>query len=297
MKRAIIDLGTNTFNLLVAEISSHGLNVIHHDKEAVLIGMGGINNGIITDDAMERALSTIERFAQQSRAFGVDKVLGFGTSMLRSASNAAVLIEQAKIRANVDVKVISGKYEARMIHDGVAWSHQFEGDALIMDIGGGSTELILGDDHGIKELVSLDIGVSRIYQMLENPIEYSQEHYRKIDKVLDGHTGFFTASEVSTLIGASGGFETLYEMINKKRFTGSSRTMELKLDSVLNELEWIQNASFEERVSHPWIVRFRVEMLPITARKIAWILEKFKIEKMYVSPYSLKEGLLLNAMK
>jgi exopolyphosphatase / guanosine-5'-triphosphate,3'-diphosphate pyrophosphatase len=172
MKKAIIDLGTNTFNLLIAEIDEKNFEVVHSEKEGVAIGMGGINSNRIAEDAMLRGEKTIAHFLQVCRDFHVDKITAFGTSALRDASNASEFTTKLEHHLQLKVHVISGEKEADLIFKGVNQLYDFHEKGVIIDIGGGSTEVIFASINGVQSVASLNIGVSRIYQkyMWNDPI-------------------------------------------------------------------------------------------------------------------------------
>ncbi|MCH2224194.1 MAG: hypothetical protein MK066_05440 [Crocinitomicaceae bacterium] len=293
MRKAIIDLGTNTFNLLIADPSSSELNTLHVEKEAVMLGMGGINEGILTLDAINRAFNSLKRFKARCSLFSVEKIIAIGTSALRSAKNAKVLLERVKKELGIDIQIIDGDQEARFIYQGTKWGYDFSKSSVIMDIGGGSTEYIIANRKGIERLTSLDIGVSRVFQSLGKPKEFDANSQLKVISFLKkNESNFFLKAEVDILVGASGSFETFYEMIYQKRFD-SVRAEELELSTFIEVLEWTINSTLEERLKNDWIVPMRKEMLPIAALKVRWTMEKLGIKKVYVSPFSLKEGVLM----
>lgn len=294
MRRAIIDLGTNTFNLLIADVDEMDFSVIHTEKEAVMLGMGGINEGTVAEDAQRRALDTLIRFAQACEYHGVHKeyTLCFGTSALRSAKNAMELTQRVKNKLGWTINIISGDLEAELIYKGVRWSYAFDQRAVIMDIGGGSTEFIWANDHGVEKAISLDIGVSRVFQQLDQPEEFEAEDRMQTEDFFNGRHQFSAEEHCDILIGASGSFETFYEMVHERRFVYTRGLAELELDELKKVLDWVIRSSYEDRLDHEWIVPIRKRMLPIAAMKVRWVIEKLKVKKVYVSANSLKEGAL-----
>lgn len=295
MRKAVIDMGTNTFNLLIADVIDRSFETIYATKEPVLLGMGGINDNRIAMPAMARALLAVKKFTKKCDAFNVDRknVLAIGTSALRGASNSAEFLEKVKALFEIDVRIVSGEDEANFIYQGVKWTHDFQSPAVIMDIGGGSSEFILADANGIKHLVSLDIGVSRIYQLFDHPIQYSKELQTAILAYFDDcATEGMHKLASETLIGASGSFETFYEMIFESKWNPNQEVVELPMNELRRELEWAINSTQTERNEHVWITQIRKTMLPIAALQISWALEKTNAEHVLLSPYSLKEGTL-----
>jgi exopolyphosphatase/guanosine-5'-triphosphate,3'-diphosphate pyrophosphatase len=165
MRKAVIDLGTNTFNLAIAEVENNTINLLHAEKEGVAIGMGGINDKLLSEDAIQRAITCLERFKSRCDDLQVAKIEAIGTSAIRDASNKQTFLKSVKDATGIEIDVINGIQEANLIYQGIAYTYNFVSPSLIMDIGGGSTEFIAANANGIKDLISLNIGVSRIFQL------------------------------------------------------------------------------------------------------------------------------------
>ena len=295
MIRAVIDLGTNTFNLLIAEVLEGKLNIIDKTKEAVLLGMGGINDGYIADDALARAMDTLTHFSESCEHHNVPKenILGIGTSALRAAKNSSQFVDQVFSELKIRIEIIPGKDEAQLIYQGVKWTYDFSSPAVIMDIGGGSTEFILANESNVVEMESFEIGVSRIFQYLEMPSSYTPTHIQAVLEYMEEReVGQLSKFSCDTMIGSSGSFETFYEMINQKEFVPTGSVVELNMTELMEQLDWSINSSLEDRMNNRWIVPIRKNMLPISAIQIKWAIEKLGIKRMLLSSYSLKEGVL-----
>jgi exopolyphosphatase/guanosine-5'-triphosphate,3'-diphosphate pyrophosphatase len=291
MKKAVIDLGTNTFNLLVGSVFGDKLEIIYCEKEAVLLGMNGINNGSIAEDAWMRAMQTLFRFKKRCEKQNVDEIIGFGTSALRDAKNGELFVKEVYENIGIRIHIISGSQEAQLIYRGVRWLFDFKQAATIMDIGGGSTEFIAANAGGIVDAQSFDIGVSRLYQNLNKRNNLTANDFKFINEYLEARTGRFFEEDRSTLlIGASGSFETFYEMIFQKKFTAEEKMVTLPLLPLLDQLNWVIDSRYEDRINHKWIVPMRKKMIPIAAFKIKWIIQKLNADRVLLSPYSLKEG-------
>ena len=167
MRLAAIDIGTNSAKMTVADVSDDGtLSVVAEQSDVTRLGEGVDAAKRLNETAMTRTLDAIARFAEGARQLGAEAVLGAGTSALRDAANGPDFIAQAKARAEVDIQIITGDREAQLAYAAVrsdATLH-IPADALLLvfDIGGGSTELILGDAGGVGRHKSLDIGAVRL---------------------------------------------------------------------------------------------------------------------------------------
>ena len=295
MRKAVIDLGTNTFNLLIADVYSSNFNIIHSDKEGVALGMGGINENKISSDAFERGIATLRKFKSICDELNVESINAFGTSALRGANNSTEFVEKIKKELNFDINIISGNSEAEFIYKGVKWSYNFEKPGVIMDIGGGSTEFIFADKFGMQESVSLDIGVSRIYQEFKfnDPLSVTD-----IQTIIDWlelkSSGFFDNKKSDLLIGASGTFETFYELIHHEAFPELIHSVEIPIQELKSTINSIIASTQAERDLNDFIIPIRKKMAPIAAVKVKWIIEKLGIKEIIISPCSLKEGALSN---
>jgi exopolyphosphatase / guanosine-5'-triphosphate,3'-diphosphate pyrophosphatase len=175
---AIIDLGTNTFNLLVYRTGEQGMQVLHSVELPVFLGKGGIEQGRITDVAFARGVEALRNHKATALARGVTDLRGFGTSMLRNASNGGDFVDQVWNELGIRITVIPGEREAELILAGVRQAVSLSTrPALVMDIGGGSTEFILATDKALMWKQSYELGVTRLRERIpvSEPITVEEE--------------------------------------------------------------------------------------------------------------------------
>jgi exopolyphosphatase/guanosine-5'-triphosphate,3'-diphosphate pyrophosphatase len=183
---AIIDLGTNTFHLLIAQIGDRGYKIIYRERLAVKIGMGGINEGIITEAGLHRALVAIQSFRNTIDQMGIQNIYAFGTSALRNAFNRQEVVEKIKTITNIDVSVISGNQEAEFIFYGVTSALDLDNDkALVMDIGGGSVEFIIGNNTKVFWKESFEIGAQRLLERFQKHDPIIPAEIKALDQFFD----------------------------------------------------------------------------------------------------------------
>ncbi len=294
MRKAIIDLGTNTFNLLIADMNGKEFEIIHAEKEGVAIGMGGINSNVITKESMLRGELTIKHFLTVCLEYSVDKILAFGTSALRDASNTDDFLKMLKEDCNINVHIISGELEAKLIYRGVRQVYNFETKGVIIDIGGGSTEIIFADASGVNELKSLNIGVSRIYQKYTFQDPLTDEDVQSIRIFLEEESeGFLDNRNEEIMIGSSGSFETFWELTHEQEMPNEKRSFEMDVDEFKYTLHQVLKSTLKEREANKFILPIRKIMAPITAVKTLWLMEKLQTQRIIISPFSLKEGALI----
>lgn len=290
MRRAVIDLGTNTFNLLVADTQTQ--QILFQTKEGVALGMGGINEKRIGLEAMQRALTTLNAFKEICTQWQVQEIRAIGTSALRDAQNANELLVSAAA-LGIQIEVITGLQEANLIYKGVELTYAFEQAALIMDIGGGSTEFIAADAQGPFLAHSFDIGVSRLFQLFEFQDPYSAEDIHKVEAFIAQRCGaFFKQDLPKVLIGASGSFETFYELLHYNPMNSKGQALQVDTYQFLQMLDQIIGSTQAERDQNQQIIAIRKRMAPLAAIKTRWVLQQMAVEKIFISPFSLKEGVL-----
>jgi len=171
----------------------------------------------------------------------------------------------------------------------------FGDSAVIMDIGGGSTEFILADDNGLIAMESFNIGVSRIHQQFTFSDPMSPVDILALEAYLEDACGMYLRQlKTRKLIGASGSFETFFELMHEKPFHAKGRAVEVDFSHFEGMLKRIIASSQAERDENPHIIAIRKRMAPIAAIKTRWVMRQLQVKRIFISPYSLKEGAMLS---
>lgn len=293
-KVAIIDVGTNTINLLIVNKNQSDFEVLFKDKKGIGLGHGGINETTITPPAFERGVACLKSYANICKSYSANNVLAYGTSALRHANNANHFISEVKKHSNIDIEIINGCREAELIYSGIKLLYDFDEKTLVMDIGGGSTEFVLANKQGVIDKASFEIGVSRINQMFNFSDSFNKWDIYKINNYLNDSIGErLNGFKANTLIGSSGSFKTFYELWSGEKHPKKT-FKQIEINQFLDTLDSVINSTLQERQNNPLIDPIRHEMLPISAVKTKWVINKIGIEKILISPYSLKEGVIFN---
>ena len=199
MKNAIIDLGTNTFHLLIVEDK----NTLFKDSVPAKIGKGGISQGIISEEGIQRALTVLKRFKQIIDEQGVraERVFATGTSAIRNAGNKEEFVKRVLEETGIQIQVISGDKEAELIYFGVKEAVDITETSMIMDIGGGSVEFIICNNEKIFWKQSFEIGGQRLMDkfMKNDPISM-----RSVQQMNDYFRTAFTLGQCLSPICSSG---------------------------------------------------------------------------------------------
>ncbi len=294
MRVAVIDMGTNTFNLLVAEVGNAGFATVYHHNIGVLLGQGGINSGTIGPQAYERGLMAIDEHCARIKELGVDKVKAFATSAIRSASNGGAFVDEIARRHGIDVEIISGDREAELIYKGVAASVVLGSQrVLIMDIGGGSNELIICDGTGILWKQSFPLGMSRLLEQHTPSDPIASAEVEAVERYLtEGMQPLWEACSTyhpEILIGASGAFDTFRAATCCGSDTdATSCDIDMKRYDELHAM--LLSYTLAQRRLIPGMDELRVLMIVLASIATTLVLRKTDIGTLMQSSYSLKEG-------
>ncbi|RPI22530.1 MAG: Ppx/GppA family phosphatase, partial [Chloroflexota bacterium] len=168
-----IDLGTNSMRLLLVRINpNHSFTILSDRKETVRLGEGEFVEQVLQPQAMQRAALVCRQFVEMAQAYNVEEIIAVATSATREAENQNEFLRLLKREAQIDVHTVSGREEARLIYLGVASGVELGKEkAVFIDIGGGSTEVIVGDKQQIHFLDSLKLGAIRLTSLFFLPGE------------------------------------------------------------------------------------------------------------------------------
>ncbi len=300
-RMAVMDLGTNTFHLLIAEPDDNGFKEILHLTEAVKLGEGGMKNNLIAPEAFARGIKTMQLFAENIAIKEASHVRAVATSAVRSTQNGPDFISEVKARTGIEIEVIDGLAEAELIYKGVKSSGILAAEkSLILDIGGGSVEFILCDQNQIYRKHSFEIGAQRLRQLFHQIDPVSAENILKMNAYLQEQLQVLFLSvknqAINRLIGSAGSFETYAEMIELEK----GNTFDLKKIKTYNfeiaDFErvaaWLKQSSHQERLQQKGIIPLRVDMIVVASLLTSFIVQKLKIKQLSMTTYSLKEGIL-----
>lgn len=309
MKRvAILDLGTNTFNLLITETKGDGAySILVNQKQPVKLGESKINHGEIIPEAYKRGIKAIDKHYATILEHRVDYIKAFGTSALRSAKNGQEFLDEIYKNTGVTIEIISGNREAELIYLGVRQTLDLNNSKfLIIDIGGGSNELIIADMKKIYWKKSYPLGIARLLERFNPSDPLSDDEIDKIKAYLETElVDLFEAlrdENISTLVGASGSFETFISMINDydvietegSRSFDSEEIKPVDFDMLYDKLIY---STVNERRNMRGLEPMRIEMIVLACLFVKFILENHNFKHIYQSNFALKEGAIYELLK
>lgn len=299
---AAIDIGTNSMHLVVARVDGEGhFDLVDAEKEMVRLGHGGGEMKQLAPEAIDRGIDALARMTQMARSMGVDDLTAVATSAVREAANQQVFLDRARDEVGVEVEVISGFEEARLIHLGVLQALPvFDQRLILADIGGGSTELLVGEGPDPIEARSMKLGAIRLTQRFfdgEVPTAeqimacraYVRAALAPVSHELGGH-------QPEIAIGSSGTITTVACMAaaargDEVRLTNGLIFTAAELDDIIERLEGTTAA---ERRDIKGLDAKRVDIITAGAVLLAEILRAFGLSEMTISDYALREGALLD---
>ncbi|MEO9871068.1 Ppx/GppA phosphatase family protein [Ekhidna sp.] len=304
MKVAIIDMGTNTFHLLLAEVNEDSHEIIHRERKAVKVGEKGINNGKITPEAWDRALKALGEFKHTIEDAGITQIYATATSAIRSAANGEALTIEIEKQTGIKTQIISGTREAELILHGVKCALDL-GDKkhLIMDIGGGSIEFIIADQKETYWLKSFEIGGQRLVEMfhksdpikMEEMMELANYFEKELKELHDAMNTF----NPQILVGCSGTFDTLSDIFCEGMgMTKDEDATEHPLPTKGFEIIFKEliTKDRETRLTIPGMIEMRVDMIVVACILVDYLLHSFNLKSIRISAYALKEGVLMHTL-
>lgn len=296
-----MDLGTNTFHLLIVDADGPGYKEIVHEQQPVKLGEGGINKGFIQAEAFERGVKCMQRYAGLITENRAQRARAIATSALRNAANGQDFINEVAQRTGIRIEIISGEDEAAYIYKGVRAGKGLSAkNILIVDIGGGSVEFIICNEAGIKWKQSFEIGAARLMDKFhrEDPITPDSvkalENY--LAEILQPLFAAISHYPVENIIGSSGVFESYAAVVHTR--SGSDfdlkkmRYFEFNKQELLAVIETLIHSTHHERKANRDIIPVRVDMIVTASLLTRFIIKKTGVPGIAMSASSLKEGVL-----
>ncbi len=301
---AYIDIGTNSIRLLLVRLGANQTYaILNQEKEVVRLGEGEFVDQYLQPEAMERAALVCRKFSEMAAAYEAVEIITIATSATREAENKAEFLRRLKLEAGLDVRTVSGMEEARLIYLGLAsGAHLEEKQTLFIDIGGGSTEVIVGGQHEYSYLDSLKLGAIRLYSLFFLPEEAGPvpaERYALIQQYVR-NSAVRTLQRLSQYridhaIGSSGTIENLAD-IAALQFYDRPRERDdvLQFDHLEKVIRMLCAAPLEERRRIPGMSQGRADIIVPGGAILHTLMQEMKLKEIAVSDRGLRDGLLVD---
>ncbi len=297
-KLAVVDLGTNTFHLVIANNANARFEIEHREKFAVRLGAGGINSSYIGHDARQRAKTTLHTIEEKLNEYHISNPHIFATSAIRTATNREEVLLMVEDILGSKVRILSGEEEARFIYEGVKTALDLgEENSLIMDIGGGSVEFVIGNNKEISWLRSFEIGAQRLLDLFHKNDPILKEEIASINKYLEEQLSELKEALnhylPRDLVGSSGTFDTLSEIYQiHSDLIQDGPELPITLLAFEEIHRDLLAKDRNQRLATPGMIEMRVDMIVVASILIHHIVSNFAFGRMRVSSYALKEGLV-----
>lgn len=289
---AALDLGSNSFHLIIARLEQDNLTIIDRHKEMVRLASGLNEEGKLTEPAMEKALEALGRFAERIRPIPAEFVRVIGTNTLRAAKNSNIFLRKAEKILGVSVNIISGVEEARLIYLGTSKDVSPNTNRLVMDIGGGSTELIVGRNEPIK-LESLYMGCVSFSRKYFADGIISKKSYHKAVLAARSETQdsskSFTDIKWSEAIGCSGTIKAIAKVITDLGLAESHTITPDSLDELANQ---VIECKTIDNLSQLDIDESRRPVFVGGLAILHGVFQELGIENMHASSHTIREGII-----
>ncbi len=300
MRLAAIDIGTNSVHMIVARVHPHGrYEIVDSAKEMVRLGRGGLTEGVLLADAQDRAISALHRMRKLALAKQVDEIVAVATSAVREAANGGEFLSRVLDEVGMRVQVIQGNEEARLIYLAVRENVDFHhGQALLIDIGGGSVEVILASQREAVLMRSFKLGVARLKEMFISKDPFPDREVRSMrthirTTLLPVRRQVEAAGGFGLVIGTSGTVLNVAAMAAHEQLQSRDgawldrRALKLLTKHLLQ-------VSPKARERLPEYDPKRAELTVVGAVLLSEIFEVLKIEALVTCDRALREGVILD---
>jgi exopolyphosphatase/guanosine-5'-triphosphate,3'-diphosphate pyrophosphatase len=298
-KVAAIDCGTNTIKLLIATVTADGLNEDVREARMVRLGQGIDRTGVFAEEALQRAFGAIDEYATLIREHGVERVRFVATSATRDAANAATFIDGVRARLGVTPEVVTGAEEAALSFGGAVRNLRGtpEPPVLVIDIGGGSTELILGDGSAssVGEADSMDIGSVRLHERHLRSDPPTREEIEACVRDIDAHLDDCPVDPATANTVVAVGGTMIQLAMGLLELAAYDRTAtdhaEVEPDDVYRLVDRLLAMTVEERLALPWMHPGRADVIAAGGVILSRILRRSRVESLLVSESDILDGI------
>lgn len=300
MRLAVIDLGTNSVRFDVHEIGrGNRIRPLHREKLMVRLGQGVFLKGKLDKDAVRRTVHAFSSFQLTAKELRAERVVAFGTSALREAADSEKLLSQIRSKTGIDVRVISGQEEARLISQGILRNEKLpKGDYALLDIGGGSAEISICRGRVVKHSESFALGTARLQQIYlkssppKAPRSGDPSPIEQLRRCIKGVILPKTISEdwpkVDTIIGSSGTVRALARML--KKVGGNGKSIELK--DLRKQVKTMSAMTTTQLLGISGMEAKRVDMILAGAILLEECMGCLGAKRLVTTEYSLRDGIL-----
>jgi exopolyphosphatase/guanosine-5'-triphosphate,3'-diphosphate pyrophosphatase len=293
---ASIDIGTNTVLLLIAEVEGGRINPLFEMETVIRLGEGVQKNRMLMNEAMDRGLQTLNQYLERCQAMEVQKIFAVGTSALREAKNSEAFLKLVKEELNLSIEVISGEEEAQLSFLAVVMDlREIKKTILVVDVGGGSTEFILGQRNQIKQWVSLPVGSVRFTEQFLHSDPIHNEEWEKMERrVRELLVNIPHSVDPSSMVAVGGTATTLasVEQGLDEFIAEKIHHFVLKKEALKNQLLLYRSKTIEERKKIPGLPAARADVILAGGTILYLAMEELKCPSILINCHGVRYGLI-----
>jgi exopolyphosphatase / guanosine-5'-triphosphate,3'-diphosphate pyrophosphatase len=307
---AAIDIGTNSIHMVVVKINPElpAFNIVDAEKSTVRLGERCPQTGNLTAEAMARAIAALRRCLDMARAWNAEQVIAVATSATREAPNGRDFIREVETQLGLQIDLIAGQEEARRIYLGVLSGLEFHNQPhVIVDIGGGSTELILGDGHDPRFLSSTKVGAVRLTNEFVHTDPISNREYDRLKAYVRGMLEWpledlksrIKPGEAVQIVGTSGTIESLIRLDASEKLEVAPTSLHgyaLTLERLQVLAQRLRKLSFADRCKMPGMSERRAEIILAGAMILQEVMESLGMTQIKSCSRALREGIIVDWM-
>jgi exopolyphosphatase/guanosine-5'-triphosphate,3'-diphosphate pyrophosphatase len=303
MRIAAIDIGTNSLHMIVCRIRPDlSFEVVDREKDMVRLGTGGLDGRQLAEPSMSAAIQTLSKFTRIAASHGADEIVAAATSAVREAANGPGFIAAVRRAVGLRIQVISGTEEARLIHLAAAYSaHIGKRPTVVVDIGGGSTEITVGTAERIRTARSFKLGVIRLTERFVTTDPIADHDRRRLVRHIRAQVGAALAEisrrRVERVIGTSGTILSLGALAANKRPSDDVRNLRVSTRALSKLSRQLTSSTLAERLQIPNMDPRRADLAPAGALLLDAILHGLGADEITLCDFALREGLVLDYIK
>ena len=300
MQIAAIDIGTNSLHMIVCRIRPDlSFEVVDREKEMVRLGTGGLEGRRLLDTTVAAAIQALSKFKRIAASHGVDEIVAAATSAVREAENGADFVAAVRRDIGLHVRVISGTEEARLIHLAAAYAVDIgKRTAIVIDIGGGSTEITAGTAERVQSGKSFKLGVIRLTERFvkSDPLSGRDERHlvRRIRKEAGAYLNQLRKRKIERVIGTSGTILSLGALASGRHSNDELRNVRVGAKALKRQRKRLTSMTLEERLRLPNLDPRRADLAPAGAVLLDSLLDELEADELTLCDFALREGLILD---
>ncbi|MDD3840589.1 MAG: Ppx/GppA phosphatase family protein [Clostridia bacterium] len=287
---AAIDIGTNSIRLLVCKVCGDEIFAIDKQIISTRLGQDVANTGLLQEHAIDRTAEGLRKFTREIQKFGADRVFCIATSAVRDAKNRDVFLKRVKDSLGLDIQVIQGDEEARLSFYGVLAGSDISGSSIVIDVGGGSTEIICSTDGKFDEKISIDIGAVRLkdrFKDMQEADEYILYNMEKMGNNLK-HMSPDNCIGVGGTITSLAAIDLGLKVYDRNKVHGYG----MKLKDIYDIYHHLSSMTYGSRKKVPGLQPERADIILTGTLILVKIMEYIGVDNIYVSDFDSLEGII-----